>query len=133
MKLYNTIKRKIAETPLRLKIWLYFVVFSAIVFLLLWFGLIFFLERFYETMKINDVRIAADTIVSSYEQQSGDSFGKTLTDIAVDNDLCVEVLDKYGRSLYSREVLGDCMIHGKENRVYVFLDKITESGNGQIL
>lgn len=132
MKLYNTIKRKIAETPLRLKIWLYFVLFSAIVFFMLWFSLIFFLERFYETMKINDVRIAADTIVNSYEQHSGDSFGKTLTDIAVDNDLCVEVLDKYGRSLYSREVLGDCMIHGKENRVYVFLDKITESGNGQI-
>ncbi|MGN0575166.1 MAG: sensor histidine kinase [Ruminococcus sp.] len=132
MKLYNTIKRKIAETPLRLKIWLYFVIFSAIVFFLLWFSQIFFLEHFYETMKIKDVRIAANTIVNSYEQLSGDSFGKTLTDIAVDNDLCVEVLDKYGRSLYSREVLGDCMIHGKENRVYVFLDKITESSDGQI-
>ena len=53
MKLFNNL-------TLRMKIWLYFAAFTLIVFVLLWIFQVYFLENFYERMKIGDVRNAAE-------------------------------------------------------------------------
>lgn len=108
------------------------MLFTCIVFILLWVFQIFFLENFYEKMKITDVNAAANKIVESYNESGADDFSTTLTNVAVDNDICIEVLDKFGRSMYSREVLGDCIIHGRENSTYLFVERIQKSDDGQI-
>lgn len=132
MKLFKFIARRKNNMSLRFKIWMYFMIFTLIVFVLLWFFQIFFLEKVYERMKVQDVNAAAKGLVYAYSELDAESYSKMLTDVAVQNDLCIEVLDKYGRSIYSREILGDCMIHGRENSVFTFLDRITMSSNGVI-
>lgn len=111
---------------------MYFMIFTLIVFVLLWFSQIFFLESFYEGMKVNDVAVAASKIEEAYDELEIEEFYEFLTEAAVDNDLCIEILDRYGRSIYSRETLGDCMIHGRENSIYAFWDRLQKSSDGMI-
>ncbi|MDE6670558.1 MAG: HAMP domain-containing histidine kinase [Ruminococcus sp.] len=114
--------------PLRLKIWIHFVVFILLMFVLMWIFQIFFLESFYESMKTRSVTENAVEIVESYENEYKDGnrtdFINKYSEVAVNNDVCVEILDKYGRSIYSKDVLGECLVHGKENRTYKFLNEI---------
>ena len=114
--------------PLRLKVWIHFVVFILLVFVLMWIFQIFFLESFYEGEKTRAVTENAVEIVEAYnkEYKSGNKtdFVKKYSEVAVNNDVCVEILDRYGRSIYSKDVLGDCMVHGRENSTYKFLNEI---------
>ena len=56
-----------SRIPLKFKIWLYFIIFTVIVFALLWVFQIFFLERFYRGMAYRSAMKSMDTIVESYE------------------------------------------------------------------
>ena len=57
------------------------------------------------------------------------SFSDTINTLAVKNNVCVEVLDRYGRPYTSKHVLGDCMVHGRENSIYKYVKMINENGN----
>jgi len=132
LKLFKRIKRAISNISLRLKIWIYFALFIALVFILLWVCQVFFLENFYENMKIQDVNATADALSDLYDSGDADKFKEVLEKSAVDHDMCIEVFDKYGRSIYSRNILGDCIIHGRENSTYNFLQRIYASSSGEI-
>ena len=114
---------------LRLKIWLYFVLFTVLVFILLWIFQVLFLEHFYEKMKVVDVKQAAEELIDEY---GSSNYEDVLTKVANDNDLCIEILDKYGRSKYSREVMGDCLIHGRGNVVLKYIPEILSADGGEI-
>lgn len=132
MKLFKKITDVTDRIPLRIKIWLFFIAFTLIVFILLWVFQILFLEKFYEGMKIRDVQTAAVSLTSSYESMESAEFGEAMTQLAVDNDLCIDVLDKYGRSVYSREILGDCLIHGRGNNVQAYFQSVANSSRGWV-
>lgn len=104
--------------------------FTAVVFILLWFFQIVFLENFYEGMKISDVKNKAVTIIENY---GSENYGSMLTDIAINNDLCIEITDKYNRTLYSKDVMGrTCLIHAPNNMSRSFIQKLQESGKETI-
>ena len=69
---------------LKFRIWEYFIFFTAVVFIMLWFFQIVFLENFYEKMKISDVRRTASQIIDEY---GSDDYSNLLTNIALTNDL----------------------------------------------
>lgn len=123
---------KVRSLPLRLKVWLYFAAFMSFVFVLLWVFEIIFLENFYEGMKIDDVNKVAKTLVTSYGKVDSQEYSTLLSKSAADYDMCIEIFDKYGRSIYSRDVTSDCMIHGRENRTFEYLQLITQSDKGEI-
>ena len=118
--------------PLRFKIWIYFILFTIAVFVLLWIFQIFFLERFYESMKKHDASQCESKISQAFDTMSTSDFSDYIKEIAVDNDMCIEVLDRYGRSIYSCEVLGDCLIHGKSNSTNIYRVNIDKSENKNI-
>lgn len=121
-----------SRIPLKFKIWMYFIVFTVAVFVLLWTFQILFLEKFYESMKTQDASESMDTISAAYDRMDKTEFSSFISKVAVDNDLCIEVLDKYGRSIYSRDVLGDCLIHGRENKTRVYVVNILQSEDKMI-
>lgn len=98
----------------------------------MWLFQILFLEKFYSQSKIHDVGKAATEIVSSYNSDPSSVFTDKLTKIASENDLCIEVVDRYGRSLYSKEYSVSCLIHGKENGTYYYQKRIIDNGNKPI-
>ncbi|MGN1481337.1 sensor histidine kinase [Porcipelethomonas sp.] len=125
----NTPKTKTAVS-LKFRIWEYFIFFTAVVFIMLWFFQIVFLENFYERMKISDVKQSAQEIISEY---GSDNYGRLLTEIAISNDLCIEIVDKYGRVIYTKDTLGkSCLIHSPESMKSDFLAKLKESGEDTI-
>lgn len=132
MSALSKIRSVNSRIPLKIKVWLYFVTFTIMVFVLLWTFQILFLERFYESMKTRAASRSADRIAGYYDQLSegvitSTEFKNKVEAIAINNDLCVEILDKYERSVFSAETLGDCLIHGRANRTRVYIINILES------
>ena len=78
------------------KIWLFFMLFVCIVFLLMWLFQVIFLEWFYESMKIRDTAKVALHLVEYYEK---DGFEDKANEIALQNEMCIELLDKDGQEV----------------------------------
>lgn len=126
MKL-KKIKTTQNRLPLKFKVWIYFVLFTLMVFLLLWVCQIFFLENFYERMKVRSTSASARQITEVYTDMRDKDFYDKVSEIAQRNDFCVEILDRHSRSIFSEEVLGDCLIHGRENMTFMYVQEITKS------
>lgn len=111
------------------------MVFTIIVFVLLWFFQIIFLENFYENMKIGDVLTEGKFLAGLYMDSSldDDEYDTILDQSSMKNDMCIEIIDKYGRSVYSKKAFGDCLIHGKDGTVPMLISKLKTSENGEIL
>ena len=82
---------------IRVKIWLFFMLFVCIVFLLMWLFQVIFLEWFYESMKIQDTAKVAQNLVSAYGTED---FSDRASEISYQNETCIEVLDEAGREQY---------------------------------
>ena len=132
MKRIKGVRSAFGRIPLKFTIWIYFVGYTIIVFLLLWLFQILFLEKFYTQSKIRGVDESASHLKYSYENDSGVEFSELLTKEASKNDLCIEVVDRYSRSLYTREYSVDCLIHGRGNSMYHYQEKIEQNGNKPI-
>ncbi len=112
---------------MRLNIWFWFMEFVLLTFLLLWVCQVLFLQNFYDRMKTKDIMRLADRMVEIY--QSG-SYINQFTELATENDLCVEVRDKYYRSVLPWHYTGSCFIHGNNNQVREIISLVRESQNG---
>lgn len=124
------VRTKKACSSLKFKVWQYFMFFTAVVFIMLWFFQIVFLENFYEGMKISDVKENAVAIIEHFGEKN---YSEMLTDTAINNDLCIEIMDKYNRTLYSKDVMGrTCLIHGPDNMSYRFIQELKQSGKKTI-
>lgn len=132
MKQIKRIKSAGSRIPLKFKIWMYFIAFILIVFVLLWLFQILFLENFYERMKISSAAKSMEAISSAYNNDDKKTLFETISEISVDNDLCVELLDKYGRETSKKHRIGDCIIHDKQNGVSVFTQMIDNEESGSI-
>ena len=75
------------------------MLFTIIVFALLWIFQIFSLEKLYESMRIRSAAKSMEAIADSYANDSKADFYDTVNETAVNNDICVLVLDKYGRKI----------------------------------
>lgn len=130
--------------PLKFKIWLYFVIFTVAVFALLWFFQIFFLENFYERMRIRSAAKSMESISELYngidKYKHYDSVNEIITDdklkeelydiveqTGADNDICILVLDKYGREVAKKHVMGECIIHDRMGGNFILTDEIDNS------
>ncbi len=123
-------RRRLCSHSLRTHIWLYFILYVVIVFVLLWVFQIVFLEKFYDRMKIADIRNVAEQMISNYGKEE---YEELYDQLAYENDLCIEVMDRYYRSLYSRDLMGgSCLLHGYRNDVYAMIHQIQQSENGVI-
>ncbi|MBR6580462.1 MAG: HAMP domain-containing histidine kinase [Ruminococcus sp.] len=132
MKLIKRIKSAFGRIPLKFSIWMCFISFTIIVFVLLWLFQILFLEKFYTVSKIHDVERSALEITASYETDKSSEFSRKLEEIAIENDLCIEIVNRYGRSWYTKEYSVDCVIHGRTNSTYNYQLEIENNLNQPI-
>ncbi len=82
---------------LRHTMWMYFILFSALILLLLWFLQIVFLQNFYEQMKVSGIDAVSDTIIETY---GTDKFESTIDQMTFSNALLIFVTDKEGHMTY---------------------------------
>lgn len=91
-------KFKIEFKSLKFKLWAYFALFAALLMLILWFLQIFFLNTYYEEMKISETDKIAREIVSEYGQPD---FFQTIEDTLNKNDFYIHVETSDGTIMFS--------------------------------
>ena len=82
---------------IRVKIWLFFMMFVCIVFILMWILQVVFLERFYEAFKIADIAKSAKILTQSCRL---DNFSDIAEDQAMRNEMCISILNTDGEETY---------------------------------
>ncbi|MBQ1408005.1 MAG: hypothetical protein IIY88_07735, partial [Eubacterium sp.] len=82
------------------KLWLYFVIFAAIVFSVLWLLQTVFLQSFYNMMLIRNTNSAAVRIA---ETAGSEGITKSIDEIALENSLLIYITDTQGNLLYASD------------------------------
>lgn len=82
-------------------------------------------------MKTSQILKAVSTIKNSLGK---DNFKETIEDLAYKNNMCIEIVDKYGTSLYTCEMMAErCIIHSDNGtNLYDLRKKILESPDGEV-
>lgn len=98
---------------------------------MLWLCQIVFIERFYEYMKTNDIK---EVVAEITEEYGDDDFGELLTDMSFKNNMCVDIVDRYGRLIYSKDTLGKtCFLHCPQSQRAQFLYELRQSLSQEII
>ena len=84
----------------RTKLWLYFILFAALIFSLLWLLQTVGLQRFYDGMMKNNIRHAAQTMIAA---SKSDDFIETIDHLTFEGSLLVYITDEQGRVYYSSD------------------------------
>ena len=114
---------------IRVKIWLFFMMFVCIVFILMWILQVVFLERFYEAFKIADIAKSAKILTQSCRL---DNFSDIAEDQAMRNEMCISILNTDGEETYQHCVSAQkCLLHNDQD-VYFFLMDLKRSESGYI-
>jgi signal transduction histidine kinase len=92
---------------IRFRIWLYFLGFTALVLVLMWFLQIFFLNNYYEEMKVRETESAAYRISAAYDTGGRTQMVKTATSIASNDDMYIHVVSAGGQLIYASPLGGD--------------------------
>jgi signal transduction histidine kinase len=82
---------------------MYYIMFSAVILMLLWLLQTVFLNSFYEGMKTDGIEKIADTIIGKYNQ---DDFESTIQQFAFKNSILVFVTDQQGNIIYTSDEHG---------------------------
>ena len=84
----------------RFKLWAYFAVFTAFIFIILWLMQTVFLQGFYNDMLISDT----DKVAEDIKNHSSDpDIEKKIDELARDNSVVILVTDENGEMLYSSD------------------------------
>lgn len=73
---------------IKFHLWMYFLGFSVVAFLLIWFLQIYFLNNSYETMKTKEVSRVASMVSHAY-QQGDENLTSSIRELSVNNDFYV--------------------------------------------
>lgn len=84
----------------RFKLWMYFVLFTALIFTVLWLLQTVFLQSFYNAMLIGNTRSAAEKIVAAAGDNSVDAL---VDELAHHNSMLVFITDENGEILYTSD------------------------------
>lgn len=84
----------------RFKLWVYFAVFTAFIFIILWLMQTVFLQSFYNDMLISDTKKVAEKIRS---HGTDADIEKKIDELARDNTVIILITDESGKLLYSSD------------------------------
>lgn len=106
------------------------MLFVCIVFLLMWLFQVIFLQWFYEAFKMHDTAKVAQDLVAACNT---DEFEETAMDLALQNEVCIEMLDSDGREVYHNCVYdGRCLLHSQNNGLFFYLTDLRNNETGVI-
>lgn len=127
----NMVLKRANSMNLRSKIFCLFLLFIAIVFILMWLLEVVFLQSFYPIFKKSQTVRAAKRIEKIYTSDIYDN--DEIQSIAINNNACVEIIDADGTEKIRVDVMnGNCLLHGNRVDIYILLDKLSDSENGEI-
>lgn len=115
---------------LKWKIFTYLIGFCGLLLLILWLFQVVFLNNFYESIKISEIKNSASTIVKNINREN---LGELVDQIARNNDVCIEIILENGREFYTSDRHGDCVIHRMPTQEKIQLLVNTQKNGGELL
>ncbi|MEA5002089.1 MAG: HAMP domain-containing sensor histidine kinase [Christensenella sp.] len=112
------------------KIFIYILVFAAIMILLLWLFQIVFLNDFYQSIKKGEIRDAAQVIEQNIDNEDIDTL---IERISHQYDVCVRIADENGENVYTSDIMPDCVIHKMPAFEFSILAQDTQENGGSML
>ncbi|HZK72107.1 MAG TPA: HAMP domain-containing sensor histidine kinase [Clostridia bacterium] len=121
---------------LKIKIWLYFMLFVALILIILWLLQIMFLKSYYQAMKTAEIEKAANVIISQYGKND---FDQVMQQYTFRNNMLVIISDMNGHLVYttdmfSRGLQGDGQGSGRQmsKDFSLFQQNLLDSETGTI-
>lgn len=111
------------------KIFLFLLGFCGVLLILLWFFQVVFLNSFYKSIKVNEIKSTANIIEKNLNAENIESIISTVSE---NNDICIKVLSKSGETLYSSHVIKGCIIHSKPEFDDAALHSAVIDNNGEL-
>ena len=84
----------------KLKLWLYFVLFTALIFIVLWLLQTVFLQNFYNDMLISNIKTTAEQIEKSCTDEN---FGEIIDRLSLSNSILIYITDSDANIIYSSD------------------------------
>ncbi|WP_414150601.1 sensor histidine kinase [Acetobacterium carbinolicum] len=103
-------KNKSRQITIKWKIFLFLLGFCGVLLILLWLFQVVFLNSFYKSIKINEIKATANTIEKSINDEN---IATIISTVSENNDICIKVLSSSGDTIYSSHVVKGCIIHSK--------------------
>lgn len=89
---------KLDLRSIKFKMWTYFMIFGALILIVLWFLQIIFLNNFYQGMKTREVINAANKLAIEYGK---DDFDNTISQYSFQHNMSIIITDMNGNLLYA--------------------------------
>lgn len=89
---------------LKFKLWVYFVLFAAVIMGLLWLLQIVFLQTFYQSMKVSEIKKIGDSIIAEYGKSD---FNDTILKYSYNNGIIVQTFDQNGIPQVTSNMFGN--------------------------
>lgn len=80
---------------IRFKVWMYFLIFTFVILFLIWFLQIFFLNNYYEKMKIVETQKTIATITDNYQHMQQDAFFNKIENQIDSDDIFIKIVSKH--------------------------------------
>ena len=117
-------KNKLKKNSLSIEIWKYLVLFSVIILAFLWFFQVVFLNSYYKSVKVREIRQVANTLV---KKKSSNNLSAIIDNITYDKSICIEITDSYLETINSSSIISrGCIVDFKHN--YRYKDDFIASG-----
>ena len=81
---------------IKFKTWLYFVLFTGLIMIVLWGLQVIFLNNFYEGMKPQQTKNTIEDVNDAYNNYTSDKFMRKINNVASTNDLYIYLIDQNG-------------------------------------
>ena len=97
---HNTVH---AKRGIRHYVWIYFMIFTAFILLLIWLFQYVFLDSYYQSAKVRDISRASNKIIRAYGTENQDQINRR---IAFENNLSIVITDENGNVLLKENNFG---------------------------
>ncbi|MGN1113969.1 MAG: sensor histidine kinase [Oscillospiraceae bacterium] len=95
-------------------VWMYFMLFTVMILVLIWLFQYVFIAGYYQNAKIRDVHLAAKSIAHSFDSDSNNNMIRKL---AFENALSITIVDEMGNEIVSENNMGSTsLMNGDANK-----------------
>lgn len=127
IKLKSWLDRK----SLKFKLWLYLILFAAVIMLILWFLQIVFLNTYYKRMKASEIKKIGNELVSQFGE---DDFEDIIYSTSFKGGIMIQVLNRFGMPVVPSNPMREAMPPREESMFFLdFIKQVSQSKEGKIL
>ncbi|SHH84500.1 Signal transduction histidine kinase [Sporanaerobacter acetigenes DSM 13106] len=127
----NKLKKWTNSKSLKSKLWIYFVLFTAIIMTILWLLQIVFLNTYYKSMKTKEIKKIGSALVSEYGK---DNFEDIIYSTSFKRGIIIQILNERGELVLPSIGFGEPgppRVNPMDTSI--FIKKLLESEDGEIL